>query len=100
MRTWRCCGGYCRPTACSCWRALASRLRWSIVLVYGVSLVRAEMPLGAASLQLTVLLLAFISILVFRELPRALSAPRSIGWGEAQPGDYSSVTIGDRCNSG
>ena len=53
------------------------RLRWPIVLLYLVILFRAQAPLGAASAQLAVPLLAFCALLIRYELRRD-QAPRLV----------------------
>jgi hypothetical protein len=49
------------------WLLIERRLRWLVVLAYGVLLLRAQLPLGAASVQLTPLVLAAIALLVWRQ---------------------------------
>jgi alpha-1,2-mannosyltransferase len=49
-------------------------LRWPMVLAYVLALFRAQAPLGAASLQLTVPLLVLYTLLVLHELGRDVAA--------------------------
>ena len=57
--------------------AVLPRLRWPIMLAYLLALFRAQVPLGAVSLQLTVPLLALCALLVLEEVGRA-AAPRPV----------------------
>jgi hypothetical protein len=49
------------------WLWIERRLRWLVALAYGVLLLRAELPLGTASLQLAPVVLAGIGLVVWRQ---------------------------------
>lgn len=60
---------------------LVPQLRWWIVLLYPLLILRAQVPLGTATLQLTVPVLAWCTYLVLRALHRAspgTSAPGAL----------------------
>ena len=60
--------------------ALVPRLRWPMVAAYLLTLLRAQAPIGAASLQLTVPLLMACALVTLRELDgAAIPWPRRAG---------------------